>query len=172
MNFSRIVAVTGEGIVAPPEILKNLSKRARKKRSHKYTEAIEYIKKKALELEPSDMHKALAEYNVPVVTMEINKLHQKAGNTNVIELNGNVLDDSLVLFGDQLINYFEAWNLMDTLEPLYGEKTALLTIGVDEKNSTIKDFIIESIRHNVFVERIKKGEEYKVRSFLAENLMK
>lgn len=168
MRFSRIVAITGEGIVAPPKMLKNLSKRARKKRPKLFQEAIEYIKLEGSKKEPNDMHKVLAEYNIPIITRDINKLHQKAGSQKVIELNGNIEDDNLVLFGEELINFQEAWNLIDTLDRLYGEETALIVVG-DDKILPISDFIIESIKRDVYVERIPKGEEYKVRDFLEKH---
>ena len=40
--------------------------------------------------EPNDAHKALAEYNIPVITMNIDGLHNRAGSQYVIEVHGNV----------------------------------------------------------------------------------
>ena len=34
--------------------------------------------------EPNDAHKALAEYNIPVITMNIDSLHTRAGSQNVV----------------------------------------------------------------------------------------
>ncbi|HOG35314.1 MAG TPA: Sir2 family NAD-dependent protein deacetylase, partial [Petrotogaceae bacterium] len=40
--------------------------------------------------QPNPAHIALARFKVPIVTMNIDGLHQKAGSTEVIELHGNL----------------------------------------------------------------------------------
>ncbi|HQC41681.1 MAG TPA: Sir2 family NAD-dependent protein deacetylase [Petrotogaceae bacterium] len=87
--------------------------------------------------QPNPAHIALARFKVPIVTMNIDGLHQKAGSTEVIELHGNldfveckkcgsrypfstvkksilcpvcgtVLDTNVVLYGDMIRDYDKA----------------------------------------------------------------
>lgn len=39
---------------------------------------------------PNDAHIALAEYGIPIITMNVDGLHQKAGSKNVITLHGDL----------------------------------------------------------------------------------
>ncbi len=62
---------------------------------------------------PSRAHYALAEVNIPVITENIDMLHQKAGSTKVIELHGN-LKEGIVLRGDKIRNWDTARSLVQT----------------------------------------------------------
>ena len=39
---------------------------------------------------PNEAHRAIAKHNLPVITMNVDGLHQKAGSTDVLELHGNI----------------------------------------------------------------------------------
>lgn len=74
-----------------------------------------------LEKEPTKAHYALAEAGIPIVTQNIDMLHQKAGSNLVLELHGN-LRHGVVLFGDDIKQWWEAVDLI-------GSATHLLVIG-------------------------------------------
>jgi len=64
-----------------------------------------------MDRKPSRAHYALAEANIPVITENIDMLHQKAGSTRVIELHGN-LKEGIVLRGDKIRNWDKARSLV------------------------------------------------------------
>lgn len=53
--------------------------------------------------EPNDAHLSLAEYKIPIITMNINKLHEKAGSKNVLNIHGEL--PNIVLYGDPAPKY-------------------------------------------------------------------
>lgn len=78
---------------------------------------------------PNAAHKAIAEFDVPVITMNVDKLHTKAGNSNVIEVHGVLptreqLEDEyfpaeyrgIVLYGDMAPMYEHAFQTVKRLE--------------------------------------------------------
>ena len=76
---------------------------------------------------PNDAHIALAEYGIPIITMNIDGLHRAAGS-DAVELHGCLPEDdemdtawSLqgkpVLYGDPAPNYEKAYEMVFALEP-------------------------------------------------------
>lgn len=97
-----------------------------------YDEYIENIKsmKKAMDnAQPNAAHYAIAEMNCPVITMNIDGLHEKAGTKNVIAIHGRmptweeIEKEDLrnktgvpVLYGDNAPLYKDAYNIMLDLD--------------------------------------------------------
>ena len=114
---------------------------------------------------PNDAHKALAEYNIPVITMNIDGLHNCAGSQYIIEVHGNVEKNNVVLYGDPAPKYTEALNIVDRLS----KEDILLIIGTSfytSISSQIK-YIAESNLAKVVI--INDDAEHQVRSFLENN---
>lgn len=76
---------------------------------------------------PNDAHIALAQYKIPVITMNIDGLHKQAGS-DALELHGGLPEDdemdiawSLynkpVLYGDPAPNYAKAYEMVYDLKP-------------------------------------------------------
>jgi NAD-dependent deacetylase len=78
---------------------------------------------------PNAAHEAIAKTGFPVITMNVDRLHTKAGSQNVIEVHGvlptieQVEDehfpaeyDGIVLYGDMAPKYTDAYRLVDNLE--------------------------------------------------------
>lgn len=65
--------------------------------------------------QPNAAHMALAAHHVPVITQNIDGLHQKAGSERVIELHGNLRN----IFCTKCGATFPAHALCETLRPLY-----------------------------------------------------
>lgn len=100
--------------------------------SEHYDEYIENIKsmKKAMDnAQPNAAHYAIAEMNCPVITMNIDGLHEKAGTKNVIAIHGRmptweeIEKEDLrnktgvpVLYGDNAPLYKDAYNVMLDLD--------------------------------------------------------
>lgn len=79
--------------------------------------------------EPNAAHKAIAELGCPVITMNVDRLHTRAGSKNVLEIHGVLptreeLEDEyfpeeyrgIVLYGDMAPKYYDAEKLVKNLE--------------------------------------------------------
>lgn len=115
--------------------------------------------------EPNDAHKALAEYNIPVITMNIDGLHSRAGSKKVVEVHGNAEKNNVVLYGDAAPRYTEALDIVDRM----CKDDTLLIVGTSfytSISSQIK-YTAESNRATVVI--INDDAEHQVRKFLEEN---
>lgn len=78
---------------------------------------------------PNAAHKAIAELGCPVITMNVDRLHTRAGSENVLEIHGVLptreeLEDEyfpseykgIVLYGDMAPKYYDAEKLVKNLE--------------------------------------------------------
>lgn len=94
-----------------------------------YRETIRSMKKICDKAQPNAAHLAIAKYNFPVITMNVDQLHTKAGSTNVTEVHGvlptikelnepdfPLMYDKLVLYGDIAPQYEVATKMVKSLE--------------------------------------------------------
>lgn len=94
-----------------------------------YIENIKSMKRTMDKAQPNAAHYAIAEMDCPVITMNIDGLHEKAGAKNVIAIHGRMptwkeienenLRDKYgipVLYGDNAPLYDEAYNIMFDLD--------------------------------------------------------
>ena len=88
----KILAFTGAGIskqsniptfMERPDVREKLFRTFAEHHHGAYNEVIRELKANMNGAEPNDAHFALAEYKVPVITMNIDGLHKKAGSTPV-----------------------------------------------------------------------------------------
>lgn len=70
-----------------------------------------------LDKQPTKAHHALAQAGIPVITENIDMLHQKAGSNKVIELHGN-LREGLVLLDDPVRNWDKAVGIVSAASKL------------------------------------------------------
>lgn len=132
----KIIAFTGAGIskqsniptfMEKPEVREKLFRSYAKKYPYEYNEVIKQMKDNMKNAYPNDAHIALAQYNISIITMNIDGLHSKAGS-NALELHGGLPEDdemdiaySLynkpVLYGDPAPNYSKAYNMINALKP-------------------------------------------------------
>ncbi|MFW6008347.1 MAG: SIR2 family NAD-dependent protein deacylase [archaeon] len=97
--MKKIVAFTGAGVSKAsgiPTFEENGDIRKYLHRNY-FNQEPERFYKKLIEFgsnlnkaKPNSAHKALAKYNIPVITMNVDRLHQKAGSKEVIEVHGNI----------------------------------------------------------------------------------
>lgn len=131
----KIIAFTGAGIskqsniptfMEAPQVREKLFRSFAQTHHEEYNEVIRQLKANMNGAEPNDAHIALAEYNIPVITMNIDGLHAKAGS-NALELHGGLPEDdemdaawSLynkpVLYGDPAPNYPKAYDMVMKLQ--------------------------------------------------------
>ena len=109
------VAFTGAGISKTagiptfqefPGITEKLSVTYKKNHPEEFNKVMNSLKSNCLGKSPTKAHLALAEYKIPLITMNIDGLHKDAGSQYVLEIHGNVYEDNVVLYGQQ-IHYAE-----------------------------------------------------------------
>lgn len=94
-----------------------------------YTELIKQMVETCNKAEPNAAHKAIAAAGFPVITMNIDRLHTRAGSENVVEVHGVLPTneemedemfpasyDGIVLYGDMAPRYMEAIRMVKNLE--------------------------------------------------------
>ena len=132
----KILAFTGAGIsrqsqiptfMERPDIREKLFRSYANTHYEEYNEVIKQLKANMNGAKPNDAHYALAEYQIPVITMNIDGLHKLAGS-DALEMHGGLPEDdemdeaySLynkpVLYGDPAPNYQKAYEMVYDLEP-------------------------------------------------------
>lgn len=132
----KIIAFTGAGIskqsniptfMEKPEVREKLFRSYANEYPKDYNKVIKQMKDNMKNAFPNDAHHALKDYNIPIITMNIDGLHKKAGS-DALELHGGLPEDeemdiaySLynkpVLYGDPAPNYSKAYNMVYSLEP-------------------------------------------------------
>lgn len=131
--------------------------------TEEYDEIVEKMRRTCDKAEPNDAHRALAEYNVPIITMNVDGLHTKAGSKNVVEIHGTF--PNIVLYGDPAPYYSRAIELTSKL--IGGD--IFLIIGVSFYTNIASQLKGYAEMYNARVKIINDNAEVKVRKFLEEN---
>lgn len=139
MNKKRnVIFFTGAGISVDsgiptfqeqPGIRDKLTRSFANTYPEEYRDTIRKMLDSCEKAEPNAAHLAIAELNCPVITMNVDRLHTKAGSKDVIEVHGVLPDrktlekpdfpliyDGIVLYGDIAPKYIEATKLVKSLE--------------------------------------------------------
>lgn len=148
MKSQKIIFFTGAGISVEsgiptfqeqPGIRDRLTRDFAIEFPEMYRETIRSMVDACENAEPNAAHKAIAELGCPVITMNVDRLHTKAGSDNVIEVH-DVLPTreeleyeyfpaeyrDIVLYGDHAPKYSDAIGLVESLE--FGE-SAFVVVG-------------------------------------------
>lgn len=141
---------------------------------------------------PNAAHQAIADYNIPVVTMNIDRLHKKAGSKLVIEVHGNLnyvfclkckkkfnlsyineslycdkcsglLKPNVVLYGEMIQKYYEAIDVI-------GSADELLVVGTSFYTSTSTDMVGRAKRAGIKVKTVNMDAEKEVPKYLKSAL--
>ena len=135
-HLMKIIAFTGAGIskqsniptfMERPDIREKLFRDYANTHHEEYNEVVKQLKDNMNGAKPNDAHIALAQYKIPVITMNIDGLHKQAGS-DALELHGGLPEDdemdiawSLynkpVLYGDPAPNYAKAYEMIYDLKP-------------------------------------------------------
>lgn len=175
--MKRLVAFTGAGVsrdsgiptfVELGDLREKLSRSYFNSYPRDFYNILKEFRKKIREAEPNDAHKALAKYDIPIITMNIDSLHNRAGSKNVLEIHGNltyvfcpkcnkeydfdnvydsiycadcdqILQPNVVLYGDMIPGYMEAMDIIDSADEL-------LVIGTSFYTSTA-GFIVDRAKN-------------------------
>lgn len=172
----KIVAFTGAGIskasgIPTFEEIKGIKERLtlenKTNNPSDYYAAIDMLKKNCNGKKPNDAHKALAEYKIPIITMNVDMLHQKAGSAFVCELHGNIYDNSIVAYGELVHDWDKAADLLNDCKA----HDVLLVIGTSMQTVLANEFVLTAISKNMKVIEINKDTEHKVRKVLEEEVI-
>ena len=128
-----------------------------------YKKTIDDMVKSFENAEPNDAHKALAEYKIPIMTMNIDGLHQKAGSEHVINMHGQLPD--IVLYEDPAPNYQLAMDWVDKLRP--GDIFFIIGTSFYTTISSTLKIMAQSTGARVFV--LNKDAGTYVRAFIENN---
>ncbi|MDD2481417.1 MAG: hypothetical protein PHC44_10630 [Lutispora sp.] len=141
---------------------------------------------------PNAAHIAVADYNIPVVTMNIDGLHKRAGSKEVVEVHGNLdevictkcgrqfdfsytndslycnqcnglLKPNVVLYGEMIPRYYDAIDIISSADEL-------LVIGTSFYTSTSSDLVGIAERIGIKINVINKDAEYEVPKYLKKVL--
>lgn len=177
-----IIAFTGAGISAEsgiatfqsqPGIRDKLSRDFANEHPEEYRVVMEDFINQVEKASPNDAHYALAEYNIPIITMNIDGLHQKAGSKNVLAIHGRLptreelpycefLNGAPILYGDVAPNYGSAQKLIEELR--LGD--TLLVIGASEYTNISYAIRADAIERGASIVEIQDNASTKVRKFL------
>lgn len=168
-----MLALTGAGIskasgiptfVDVPGIKEKLTVDYKATHKKEFDMAMEVLKGNIKGKKPNAAHKALAKFRIPIVTMNVDGLHQKAGSDIVIECHGNILSDSVVLYGQDghYQGAFELLSLLTDNADAYSRKKVLFVIGTSMMTQFANDFVTEATMNNWKIVEINSDAEHRV----------
>ncbi len=167
-----MIALTGAGISAPsgiptfqaqPGIRRKLTRSFADRHPDEYRETIRQMEAACRAAAPNDAHYALAEYRVPVITMNVDGLHQRAGSGLVLPVHGGLPD--IVLYDDPAPLYPVAFEWVLQL----GSYDTLLIIGTSYYTAIASELKKLAERNGARTAEIVDDAEHRVRAFLSEN---
>ena len=167
-----IIAFTGAGVSKASgiptfdemgDLREKLDRSFCKKHPEEYREIIAGLQNACDKAVPNDAHLALAEFDVPVMTMNVDSLHSRAGSKGVLELHGHLPD--IVLYGDQAPKYQDAHDWLWTLE----SGDVFLIVGTSYYTTISTMLKYSAMNRGAKVVEINSSAETEVRKFLKEN---
>ena len=166
-----IIALTGAGISKASGIptfedqgdLRNyLSRDYANNYPKEFKKLMNELDKKCIAANPNDAHYALAEYKVPIITMNIDSLHSRAGSEHILEVHGSLCNKNVVLYGDEAPLYKYAYNWADRLN----SNDVLLIIGTSLYTRFSREIVQIAKNHSVEIITINQNAEEDVRANL------
>lgn len=108
---------------------------------------------------PNDAHYALVEYAIPIITINIDSLHSRAGSKHILEVHGSLRNKNVVLYGDSAPLYQEAYSWADRLN----SNDVLLIIGTSLYTRFSQEIFQIAKNHNTEIITINQNAEENVR---------
>ena len=167
--MKRLIVFSGAGISSDsgiptfqeiPNIREKLTRDYAISNPKGYTLVIEEMRGYIAKAYPNDAHLAIADYDIPVITMNIDGLHQLAGSKEVIALHGDI--DTIVLYGDMAPKYHEAINLVASL----AKDDTLLVVGASYATQIAYQLRVIAQSRGVNIVEIQESASIEVPRFL------
>ena len=177
----KVIAFTGAGISKSagiptfeeiPHLKEKLSIEFKEAYPEEFEKAMNMLKTNIIGKEPTKAHFALTKYKIPIITMNIDGLHTKAGSEIVYEIHGNIEQNNVVLYGQGIHYELQSkrliYNTAYEAEENF-EKSLLLVIGTSMQTSFANHlvYLAESSRMKVYY--INQNADEEVPKFLEEN---
>lgn len=179
LKFDKFIAITGAGCSKASGIptfeevdglKQKLSVEYKAEHPEEFQKAIDALKTSVEGKEPNDAHKALAEYDVPIITMNVDGLHQKAGSKVVYELHGSAAEDNIVLYGEKVHYYEEVYDLLNANVGTPDNHVCLLIVGTSLQTALANELKGYAMLFcNMYIKEITMDAEHKVREFLEKH---
>ena len=176
-----ILALTGAGISKAsgiptfqdiPGIKDKLDVDFRAHHPEEFERVVQQMKDNMRSKEPNAAHRALAAHDIPIVTMNVDSLHQKAGSKTVIECHGNLEDGTMVLYGERAF-YEQAFDLLkqatDAADKRHQRKI-LLVIGTSYETQFANAFVQSALYLGWALAEVNHDAEHLVAPFLKRQL--
>ena len=166
-----VLAFTGAGIsqasgvptfAEQPGIRDRLSRDYARRYPSRFAAVLGQMRSACEKAKPNDAHLALAEYDIPVITMNVDGLHQKAGTRYLIAVHGTLPD--IVLYGDPAPAYVNAHDWVAQLQ----EGDFFLIVGTSYYTDIAWQLKCEALAQGADVFEINDNAETRVRDFLEQ----
>ncbi|AMC94541.1 transcriptional regulator [Erysipelothrix larvae] len=181
-----ILAFTGAGIskdsgistfMEKPEVRARLFRSFANQHPQAYNETITQLVNSMRDKKPNDAHHALFEYNIPIITMNIDGLHELAGS-NPLTLHGTLPTDEELVYASQLTNkpvlyedpapnYAKAYEMVNELQ----SGDVFLVIGASFHTAIAHDLRVLAKSRGAEVVEIQDDAKTKVREYLRERTL-
>ena len=176
-----ILALTGAGISKAsgipkfqdiPGIKDKLDVHYRAQHPEEFDRVVQQMKENMRGKEPNAAHRALAAHGIPVVTINVDGLHQKSGSKTVVGCHGNLENGTMVLYGEQAF-YEQAFDFLQRAADRADErqqKKILLVIGTSYETQFANAFVQAALYHGWALAEINHDAEHLVAPFLEREL--
>lgn len=180
-NNTFILALTGAGISKAsgiptfqdiPGIKDKLDVDFRAHHPEEFERVVQQMKDNMRSKEPNAAHLALAAYDIPIVTMNVDGLHQKAGSKTVIECHGNLEAGTMVLYGERAF-YEQAFDLLKQATNAADkrhQRKILLVIGTSYETQFANAFVQSALYLGWALAEVNHDAEHLVAPFLKREL--
>lgn len=159
-----------------PDLRDKLHRSYANRNPQSYNQAIESLLDVSEQAQPNDAHNVLVEYKIPVITMNIDGLHERAGS-DVIALHGvlpsrdeisiaHSLKNQPVLYGDPAPNYQLAFNKVTSLS----QNDLFIVVGASSYTSIADELRYIAKRQGASIIEIQSNAEQRVREVIEAHL--
>ena len=176
----KIVAFTGAGISKSagiptfeevPHLKDKLSVEYRSAFPDDFNNTLTKLKMSVAGKEPTKAHKILANLKIPIITMNIDGLHTKAGSNQVIEIHGNAEKDNIVLYGENIHNAQECVDFLfkTALEAKEQKDEAiLLVIGTSMQTAFANSLVTLAYKLGFKIHEINQNADEELSNFFVD----
>ena len=177
-----IIAFTGAGISKAagiptfeevPNLKDKLTVEFKQSNPVEFFDTMETLINTVKDKEPTNAHKALASLPIPIITMNIDCLHQKAGSQLVLELHGNYRKENIVLYGESIHNAEAVINLILQVSGkarLYNEESIFLVIGTSMQTAFANTLVGIAEKCGMKIHFINENADEEVPKFIKEHI--
>jgi NAD-dependent deacetylase len=176
-----VLALTGAGISKSagiptfqdiPGIKEKLTIWFKKDHPDEFEETMNNMKDNVSGHEPTIAHRALAQHDIPVITMNVDSLHSTAGSKEIYEIHGSFKENNVVLYGQPIFFVNECRMLMNRIDAQARREDkipCLLVIGTSLQTAFANQLVSDALSKGFYVERIDFDADGRVPAFLDEH---